>query len=113
MIAAALEEGEVGPGGGRRFTGRLADEPLAGEAKARRIRALSEEQGLDLAGSVAYGDSKADLALLRCVGAGHAVRPDATLARVAREEGWEVHDWDRSGSAVSVADVFREGFSAA
>ena len=114
VISASLEDELGGPreprdSSRRRFTGRLADEPLAGDAKARRIHELSDEHGLDLARSVAYGDSKADVAMLKCVGTSHAVRPDVTLGRIAREEGWEVHEWKNSSSAVSVADIFRSG----
>ena len=54
VISASLEDELGGPreprdSSRRRFTGRLADEPLAGDAKARRIHELSDEHGLDLA----------------------------------------------------------------
>jgi fatty acyl-CoA reductase len=76
------------------FTGRLAGEPLGGDAKARRATAIAAEESLDLGRSFAYGDSIADLPLLRCVGRPAAVRPDWRLRRVARRNGWPVIEAD-------------------
>ena len=42
-------------------------------------------------------DSESDLPMLRAVGHPVAVNPDSELARVAREEGWEVLRFDRLG----------------
>jgi fatty acyl-CoA reductase len=74
------------------FTGRLGSQPLGEEEKARRARAIAAEEGLDLQRSFAYGDSIADLPLLRSVGRPAAVRPDWRLRRVARRRGWPVLD---------------------
>lgn len=82
---------------GDRFTGQLAGPPLSHEEKARRMRVLAEQRALDLAGSFAYGDSIADLAMLECVGRPHAVNPDARLRRAAEQRGWPVLNW--SGAA--------------
>jgi HAD superfamily hydrolase (TIGR01490 family) len=75
-----------------RFTGGLAEPPLALEEKARRARAVAAEEGLDLAASHAYGDSIADLPLLDAVGRPAAVNPDRRLRRLARRRGWPVLD---------------------
>jgi hypothetical protein len=41
--------------------------------------------------------------MLRLVGHPVAVNPDATLARVARDEGWEILRFERLGRRVRVA----------
>ena len=45
-------------------------------------------------------DSESDLPMLRAVGHPVAVNPDAPLARIAREEGWDVIRFDRLGRRV-------------
>jgi HAD superfamily hydrolase (TIGR01490 family) len=80
-----------------RFTGRDADVFTYREGKAQRIRALAEAEGLDLAASYAYSDSESDLPMLRLVGHPVAVNPDAELARVAAQEGWEVLRFEQLG----------------
>jgi HAD superfamily hydrolase (TIGR01490 family) len=67
------------------------------EGKAEAIRQVAAREGLDLAESYAYSDSESDLPMLRVVGHPVAVNPDAALARVAREEGWEIMRFDRLG----------------
>ena len=52
--------------------------------------------------SWAYSDSESDLPMLRAVGHPVAVNPDATLARVAKEQGWEVLRFDRLGRRLRV-----------
>jgi hypothetical protein len=49
-------------------TGRRAGEPLWGEGKARAVRALADEQGLDLERSFAYGNGDEDVPFLETVG---------------------------------------------
>lgn len=80
-----------------RFTGRDADVFTYREGKAERIRRLAEREGLDLDASFAYSDSESDLPMLRLVGHPVAVNPDATLARVAAQEGWEVLRFEQLG----------------
>src|SRR3954470_842240 len=67
------------------------------EGKAQAIREVAEREGFELSESWAYSDSESDLPMLRVVGHPVAVNPDAELARVAREEGWEVMRFDRLG----------------
>jgi len=73
-----------------RYTGRLAGPMTYREGKADAIRLLAEREGIDLDASWAYSDSESDLPMLRLVGHPVAVNPDRELARVAREEGWEI-----------------------
>src|SRR4051794_39825883 len=73
------------------------------EGKAEAIREIAAERGYALADSWAYSDSESDLPMLRVVGHPVAVNPDAALARVAREEGWETMSFDRLGRRLRIA----------
>ena len=79
------------------YTGRGGGPFTYREGKAQAIRELAGREGIDLAASWAYSDSESDLPMLRAVGHPVAVNPDATLARVARDEGWEVLRFERLG----------------
>ena len=85
------------------YTGRPHGPFAYREGKAQAMRELAAERGVDLAASWAYSDSESDLPMLRAVGNPVAVNPDATLARVAREEGWEVLRFERLGRRLVVA----------
>ena len=61
-----------------------------GEAKASRVRELAGQRGYQLADCYAYSDSVTDLPLLETVGHPHAVNPDRSLRRIARDRGWPV-----------------------
>ena len=96
------------------YTGRPGGPFTYREGKAQAIRELAEREGIDLAASWAYSDSESDLPMLRAVGHPVAVNPDAELARVAREEGWEVLRFERLGAAgCGVAAVAAAARSAA
>jgi HAD superfamily hydrolase (TIGR01490 family) len=85
------------------YTGRGGGPFNYREGKAQAIRELAEREDIDLAASWAYSDSESDLPMLRLVGHPVAVNPDTELARVAREEGWEVLRFERLGRRVRVA----------
>jgi HAD superfamily hydrolase (TIGR01490 family) len=85
------------------YTGRPGGPFAYREGKATLMRELAATEGIDLAASYAYSDSESDLPMLRAVGHPVAVNPDAPLARVAREEGWEVLRFDRLGRRLKVA----------
>jgi HAD superfamily hydrolase (TIGR01490 family) len=85
------------------YTGREGGLFTYREGKAQAIRELARRKGLDLATSYAYSDSESDLPMLRAVGNPVAVNPDSTLARVAREEGWEVLRFDRLHRRLKIA----------
>jgi HAD superfamily hydrolase (TIGR01490 family) len=85
------------------YTGRAGGPFTYREGKAQAIRELAAREDIDLAASWAYSDSESDLPMLRAVGHPVVVNPDSTLARVAREEGWEVLRFDRLGRRLRVA----------
>ena len=91
--------------GRRRRLHRSSDRACSSTAsdKARAIEQLAEREGIDLCGSYAYSDSASDLPMLRVVGHPVAVNPDATLAKAAREDGWEVLRFDRLGRRLKAA----------
>jgi HAD superfamily hydrolase (TIGR01490 family) len=70
------------------YTGRMAFY-ADGPHKAQAMLELAETLGLDLRASTAYSDSATDLPMLELVGRPVAVNADRTLARLARERGWE------------------------
>jgi phosphoserine phosphatase len=85
------------------YTGREGGLFTYREGKAQAIRELAAAEGFDLAQCYAYSDSESDLPMLRAVGHPVAVNPDTTLARVAREEGWEILHVDRLHRRLKVA----------
>jgi HAD superfamily hydrolase (TIGR01490 family) len=95
------------------YTGRPAGLFIYRTGKARAIEELAAREAIDLSASYAYSDSESDLPMLRAVGHPVAVNPDSELARVAREEGWEVLRFDRLGrqlkGAVALAGAAAAG----
>jgi hypothetical protein len=59
-----------------------------------RLEQLAADYKLDLARSHAYGDARGDRWMLECVGHPAAVNPSAALARLARQRGWRVLQWE-------------------
>ena len=80
-----------------KFTGELTTPPLGEAEKARAIQAFVEQHNVDLATSYAYGDSRADLPMLQCVGNPVAVNPSKGLRQMAMESGWEMSEWTIGG----------------
>lgn len=72
------------------YTGRLVGKVMHAEQKLVAARRLAEQAGADLADCWAYSDSRNDIPLLEAVGNRVVVNPDATLARYAKQRGWEV-----------------------
>jgi HAD superfamily hydrolase (TIGR01490 family) len=85
-----------------KYTGKLAGPFAYREGKPVVMRALAEREGIELSESYAYSDSESDLPMLRAVGHPVAVNPDGPLARVAREEGWDVLRFDRLGGRLKM-----------
>ncbi|MFZ0088946.1 MAG: HAD-IB family hydrolase [Solirubrobacteraceae bacterium] len=79
------------------YTGRPTGDFVYRGGKARAIEALADREGINLSASYAYSDSESDLPMLEAVGHPVAVNPDGTLARIARERGWDVLRFDRLG----------------
>jgi HAD superfamily hydrolase (TIGR01490 family) len=84
VCATRLEEKEG------RWTGRINGEAMFGEAKARALKRLAAEMGVDLARSFAYGDSANDRWLLAAVGRPTAVNASKELLRIAQGRNWPV-----------------------
>jgi HAD superfamily hydrolase (TIGR01490 family) len=74
------------------YTGHLDGELCNREEKARRVRELADQRGIDLLRSYAYSDSINDLPLLELVGNPVAMNPDLALLRAARQNGWQIID---------------------
>ena len=84
------------------YTGELVGDMLHGPAKAEAIKALAEQEGLDLARCSAYSDSSNDLPMLSLVGDPCAVNPDKVLRDYAREHGWRIRDYRTARKAARV-----------
>jgi phosphoserine phosphatase len=83
-----------------RYTGEI-ELYAYGPGKADAVRAMAEEEGIDLEASYAYSDSITDLPLLEVVGNPVVVNPDSELAAIAAERGWEVRRFE---STVTIRD---------
>src|SRR5436190_3260686 len=84
------------------YTGRPEGPFTYRDGKAEAIREVAAREGIDLSDSWAYSDSESDLPMLRVVGHPVAVNPDATLEKVARDEGWEIVRFERLGRRLRV-----------
>lgn len=88
MIASrlAVEDG--------RYTGEISHYNY-GPEKPRAMERLARARGWHLEECWAYSDSITDEPLLRAVGHPVAVNPDRALARIAREQGWQVRRFEK------------------
>jgi len=77
-----------------RYTGEMAFYAY-GPYKAQSMRDLAVFEGIDLSASYAYSDSYTDVPMLETVGHPVVVNPDRVLARLARERGWEMVQFNR------------------
>jgi HAD superfamily hydrolase (TIGR01490 family) len=82
------------------YTGEPTGLFIYGSGKAKAIEELAGSERIDLAASYAYSDSESDLPMLRTVGHPVVVNPDNGLARIARDEGWEILRFDRLGRQI-------------
>jgi len=108
MLAAVLDmEGGIGTryeiAADGSLTGRLDGPLVYGEGKVEAIRGFASSHELALAESFAYSDSESDLPMLRAVGTAVVVNPDAELAGIARNEGWQVMQFDKLGRRLRIA----------
>jgi HAD superfamily hydrolase (TIGR01490 family) len=92
-----------------RYTGRPAGPFNYREGKVLSMRDVAERDSIDLAASYAYSDSESDLPMLRAVRHAVVVNPDATLRRIALEEGWEVIELDRLGRRLKLLAALGAG----
>jgi putative phosphoserine phosphatase/1-acylglycerol-3-phosphate O-acyltransferase len=70
------------------ITGRLVSPVVWGPEKARRVRELADERGIDLGRSYAYANGDEDVPFLETVAKPRALNPQGGLAREARERRW-------------------------
>jgi HAD superfamily hydrolase (TIGR01490 family) len=87
LIATHLEERDG------LCTGAIDGPAIADDRKAELVRSLAIEQGIDLTGSFAYGNSLGDAPMLECVGHPFAVNADARLRRLANNRCWPCVGW--------------------
>ena len=87
------------------YTGRPAGLFVYRAGKAKAIQEMAAREGIDLTQSYAYSDSESDLPMLQAVGHPVAVNPDAKLARIARQEGWDVLRFDRLSRRLKTVGV--------
>jgi HAD superfamily hydrolase (TIGR01490 family) len=84
------------------YTGSLVGDVLHGEAKARAVYALAQQEGLDLSRCSAYSDSINDLPLLSLVGRAVVVNPDSALRAEANARGWDIRDFRTGRKAAKI-----------
>ncbi len=96
-----------------RYTGRPAGPFNYREGKVISMREVAEREGIDLQASFAYSDSESDLPMLRAAGNAVVVNPDATLRRIAVEEGWEIVELDRLGRRLKLIAAVGAGTAVA
>ncbi len=78
------------------YTGQLVPPLPYGAGKRTPIDQVAEELGLDLSICYAYGDSPGDLDVLRAVGKPTVVNPIRGMARIARDRGWPIVEWQQA-----------------
>jgi HAD superfamily hydrolase (TIGR01490 family) len=93
------------------YTGQLVGDILHGAAKAQAVRALADQEGLDLQRCTAYSDSANDIPMLSLVGTAVAVNPDPDLRETARARGWEIREF-RTGRKAARTSVMGIGMAA-
>jgi HAD superfamily hydrolase (TIGR01490 family) len=79
-------------------TGRVLPPLLAEDEKKVSIEEYAAREGIDLAQSCAFSDSKADLPMLSAVGHPVATNPTRRLRRVAIEKHWPILELGESSS---------------
>jgi len=87
-FARRLGEGVEALGTPLSFRDGVATGQLAGPINVGRVKAETVRQHLGGPPAIAFGDTAADLPLLRLARAAVVVDPDPALAREARRQGW-------------------------
>lgn len=96
-----------------RYTGKLDGDLCHGPEKARRVKELAEERGIQLPRSFAYSDSVNDLPMLELVGNPVAMNPDFRLRQIASRHGWQIQDFRTARRRTLIASVAGVGAAAA
>ena len=85
LICTDLEEGSDGL-----LTGKPTGQICIGEYKQKMTKQLIDDLNIDLDKSFAYGNSQADIHLLKMVGNPVAVEPNIPLKKVAHKNNWQI-----------------------
>ena len=85
LICTDLEEGSDGL-----LTGKPTEQICIGEYKQKMTKQLIDDLNIDLDKSFAYGNSQADIHLLKMVGNPVAVEPNIPLKKVAHKNNWQI-----------------------
>lgn len=88
---------------GEAYTGALDGPRLIGSAKREAVLAWAQANGVDLAASWCYSDSRFDAGLLGAVGHPVAVNPDVALALRAGVRRWTVRYLDKPEGVAKLA----------
>ncbi len=80
------------------YTGGVEGKPVAGTHKLESVRDFADAQfgKNNWVIDYAFGDHHSDAPLLRAAEHPHAVNPDKTLERIAKENEWPILDWSFS-----------------
>ena len=70
------------------YTGEVVKNLILGEEKARFVRKISRELGVDLSQSIAFGDSDQDAPMLSLVGIPVAINPNEKMKEICETKGW-------------------------
>jgi phosphoserine phosphatase len=76
-------------GASNRFTGEIVDEHIIMNKASVFTRALEKEK-LQLAGSIAVGDTESDISMLTMVETPIAFNPNRLLYRHAKKHDWKI-----------------------
>lgn len=79
-----------------RYTTQVEGVPIEGEEKVICVREYANKiygEG-NWVISHAYGDHHSDRMLLKAAQHAYAVTPDRPLRRTAKEQGWDILEWD-------------------
>ncbi len=85
LICTDLEEGPDGL-----LTGKPKGQICLGKYKQKMTQELINELNINLNDSFAYGNSQADIHLLKMVGNPVAVQPNIPLKKVAKKNNWQI-----------------------
>lgn len=76
-----------------RFTGKITGTYCCAEGKLERLKDDCSKRGISLTDVHYYGDSVADLPVLRAAGYPHATNPVDKVREEAKREGWPILDF--------------------
>lgn len=74
-------------------TGRISGPYLNGDGKVKAVQKFCDSRGKGLEDAAYYGDSLADVPLLKKVEKATVINPSADLRELADQYGWEIRHW--------------------